>query len=492
MRKKNALNGPRIQLTSGWRARRVAFTRHRYFSGHCGLFALLTVLLFVLVVADPAPAIGGSTVLARAIAHDAPATILAIPTTTPQSQPSNSDYYFSPLEVRVLDSAGNPVGGVTVTFTSLSSGPSASLGDGNSEQQVTNAQGLATLSDAGANNTIGSYEVSAAANGVSAPAVFYLTNTDGTPDTLNPVLSTTPQSTTVGTAFARPLQATLIDSTGNPAAGVAVTFTTFTGLESGLSGQADATFTGGVTTVSEFTNADGVATAPSLTANSAPGAFVVTASVTEAYDPAVFDMTATETTTTVLKLTAFRLTYGHEQTERLSVMVSPEFAGSTPTGTVTVKTSTTTLCTIRLSSSRGSCTLAAKRLNAGSYHIVAIYGNTNFRGSTSAKLSLTVVPATSRTVIRLSTPKLIYGHERTEHFSVTVEPEYSGSAPTGTVRVKDSKGILCVIALSDSRGSCRPAASKLPVGASSLVATYGGNADFDASVSTKKTIMVVR
>jgi len=39
------------------------------------------------------------------------------------------------------------------------------------------------------------------------------------------------------------------------------------------------------------------------------------------------------------------------------VTVSPEFAGSTPTGTVTVKASATTLCTIKLSSGRGACGL---------------------------------------------------------------------------------------------------------------------------------------
>ncbi|MGO9180446.1 MAG: Ig-like domain repeat protein [Candidatus Limnocylindrales bacterium] len=98
------------------------------------------------------------------------------------------------------------------------------------------------------------------------------------------------------------------------------------------------------------------------------------------------------TSKTTLKLSAKKVTYGHEQTEHLSVTVSPQFAGSMPTGTVTVKASTRTLCVITLSSGKGSCRLSAKRLNAGTYHLVATYGgSTNFDGSTSPKETLRVV-----------------------------------------------------------------------------------------------------
>ena len=98
------------------------------------------------------------------------------------------------------------------------------------------------------------------------------------------------------------------------------------------------------------------------------------------------------TTKTAVKLSATKVTYGHEQVLHLSVDVSPQFPGTMPTGTVTVKESTTTLCTIKLSSSKGSCTLLAKKLKAGTYQLVATYGGSaNFKGSTSAKETLTVV-----------------------------------------------------------------------------------------------------
>jgi hypothetical protein len=95
-------------------------------------------------------------------------------------------------------------------------------------------------------------------------------------------------------------------------------------------------------------------------------------------------------TKTALKLTTTTVTYGQEQTERLSVAVSSQYGGTMPTGTVTVKASMTTLCRITLSSGRGSCTLSARKLRAGTYGLVAIYGgSTNFKGSTSAKKTLT-------------------------------------------------------------------------------------------------------
>ncbi len=98
------------------------------------------------------------------------------------------------------------------------------------------------------------------------------------------------------------------------------------------------------------------------------------------------------TTRNALKLSARKVTYEHEQTEHLSVTVSPQFPGSKPTGKVTVKQSTRTLCVIKLSSGKGSCKLSAKQLKAGTYHLVATYGgSTNFAGSTSPKEKLTVV-----------------------------------------------------------------------------------------------------
>jgi hypothetical protein len=86
-----------------------------------------------------------------------------------------------------------------------------------------------------------------------------------------------------------------------------------------------------------------------------------------------------------------KVTYGDEQTEHISVSVSPQHSGSMPAGTVTIKKSATTLCVIKLSSGKGSCTLSAKNLKVGTYHVVATYdGSKSYQGSTSAKVTLIV------------------------------------------------------------------------------------------------------
>ena len=102
-------------------------------------------------------------------------------------------------------------------------------------------------------------------------------------------------------------------------------------------------------------------------------------------------MTVKSASKTVLTLSATKVTYGDEQVEKLSVTVSPEFAGPTPTGKVTISETKTTLCVITLSGAKGSCRLSAKKLKVGTYDLVATYGgSSNFKGSTSAKETFTV------------------------------------------------------------------------------------------------------
>ena len=100
---------------------------------------------------------------------------------------------------------------------------------------------------------------------------------------------------------------------------------------------------------------------------------------------------AKATSKTVLRLSSKKVTYGDEKVEHLTVSVTAGHSGSTPTGTVTIKATRTTLCVIKLKSGKGSCTLSARKLKAGTYSLVATYGgSTNFGGSASAKEALTV------------------------------------------------------------------------------------------------------
>jgi hypothetical protein len=145
---------------------------------------------------------------------------------------------------------------------------------------------------------------------------------------------------------------------------------------------------------------------------------------------------------------------------------------------------------ITLSAAKGSCILSATQLDAGTYSLVATYGgSTDFDASTSAKETLIVAKATSKTALKLSRSKVTYGNEGVEFLSVTVSPQYSGLTPTGTVTVKESTTTFCVIA---SSGSCGLSGKKLKAGTYSLVATYGGSTNFKGSTSAKETLTVVK
>lgn len=106
-------------------------------------------------------------------------------------------------------------------------------------------------------------------------------------------------------------------------------------------------------------------------------AFVVTGSITQP-------------TSTALSLSSAKVTYGHEQSERLSVTVRARYSG-VPAGTVTVKAGDATICVIHVKAGRGSCGLTANKLRAGTYHVLAAYGGSaGFLGSASAAKTLTV------------------------------------------------------------------------------------------------------
>ncbi|HEY6338145.1 MAG TPA: SBBP repeat-containing protein [Candidatus Sulfotelmatobacter sp.] len=109
--------------------------------------------------------------------------------------------------------------------------------------------------------------------------------------TVNPPASISPtagsgQTTTQGTAFGTALQATVFDSGSNPVSGVTVTFTA---PGAGASG----TFANGTATTTAVTNASGIATASTFTANSTAGAFNVAAKVAGVATAASFSLTST-------------------------------------------------------------------------------------------------------------------------------------------------------------------------------------------------------
>jgi hypothetical protein len=201
----------------------------------------------------------------------------------------------------------------------------------------------------------------------------------------------------------------------------------------------------------------------------------------------VASVKTTATTTTSLELSARRVTYGDEQVEQLSVSVSPQYPGATPTGTVTISGAN---CQITLLAGKGSCTLPLAYFSAGNRNMVATYnGSSDFKHSASAKRTVTIDTATTTTSLKLSATTVTYRDEQVEQLSVSVSPEYPGTTPTGTVTIS---GANCRIGLSSGNGSCRLSPAQFGTGNRQMVATYNGSHNFRRSASVKQTIAVVR
>jgi hypothetical protein len=198
---------------------------------------------------------------------------------------------------------------------------------------------------------------------------------------------------------------------------------------------------------------------------------------------------AKDKATASLTLSATKATFGSEQSERFTVNVTGQ-TSAVPTGKVTVKSGTTTVCSFTLASGHGSCALTATALRPGTYHLTATYGgDANYRGFTSAAKTLTVAKEPTTSTLTLSSATVKVGNEGTEHLSVQVKPKFSGT-PTGKVTIKAGATSVCVITLKGGKGTCTLTARQLAAGTYHLTAGYSGTASFAVSTSTSKTLTV--
>jgi len=168
------------------------------------------------------------------------------------------------LQATVMDSFGNGVPGVQVTFAAPTSGATGTFAG--STTVTTNSKGVATAPTFTANSTFGAYQVTATAGSLSA--VFNLTNVVGPPAIIK-VLAGSPQSATINTTFATAFSVQVTDIAHNPISGLTVTFTPPVGGAGGaFSGSSSLT-----------TDANGTVTAPAFTANTTAGSYPVTVAV---------------------------------------------------------------------------------------------------------------------------------------------------------------------------------------------------------------------
>jgi hypothetical protein len=190
-----------------------------------------------------------------------------------QSATINTDY-TSPLSVRLLDSSGRPVEGVTVTFalgesasdnTSIALAPGAAFESGLTQAvALTDADGIATSPHLSANGTSGTFRATAATAG-SGSISFALHNLAA-----RIALSMRSRSAVAGSLFRTRLSVTARDRRNRPVRGVSVVFAV-----SSSSG-AGASFADGTRQATVLTTAGGRAIAPPLLANTKAGPFTVT------------------------------------------------------------------------------------------------------------------------------------------------------------------------------------------------------------------------
>ena len=183
----------------------------------------------------------------------------------------------------VVTNAGSPVSGVTVSFAAPTSGASGTFANGSAgETDTTGSNGIATSSTFTANSTAGSYMVSVSVQGVPTVSGFSVTNDPALVLAVNPT-NGSPQAVLVGRAFSTPLSA-VVTQNGTPLSGVTVTFTA---PASGASG----TFSNNSITESYTTDSKGVVTSSTFSANSTPGVYTVSATISGGSKPATFSLT---------------------------------------------------------------------------------------------------------------------------------------------------------------------------------------------------------
>jgi protocatechuate 3,4-dioxygenase beta subunit len=209
--------------------------------------------------------------------------------------------YARPLQVKLTDTTGAPLGGVSVIFSLGSGGGAGASGagagsagasfPGGSAQttETTNASGVATSPWFDANATAGTFTATATVSGVTNPAVFTLVNLAGKPPTIKS-LGPAKRSATVDSRYSRPLEVKLTDRKGKPLQGESVTFTLGDGAGGSGAVSAGASFVGGSAQATETTNASGLATSPRFEANATAGTFTATATVAGSNAAASFQL----------------------------------------------------------------------------------------------------------------------------------------------------------------------------------------------------------
>jgi hypothetical protein len=184
-------------------------------------------------------------------------------------------------------------------------------------------------------------------------------------------------------------------------------------------------------------------------------------------------------TTTSLSVSHSSVSYGDEKSEVFTVTVTG--ANSTaPTGTVTIKDGSVTLCSTTdftatsADAITATCSLSEVQLGVGSYSVTASYsGDDHYNGSSSMASSFSVTKDTVTLTVTQSQTTVTVGDESATVLTVTAATGNGEAVPDGTT------------------GTCSIADSALPVGSYTVTASFGGDVNLEAASLTSSTPLTV-
>jgi hypothetical protein len=202
---------------------------------------------------------------------------------------------------------------------------------------------------------------------------------------------------------------------------------------------------------------------------------------------------ATISTTTGLTLSTSAIGVGSTTPITLTATVTPSSGSGTPTGTITFWQGTSQLGQpVTLSSGSATYSYNASSLAKGSYPFSAIYsGDTNYSGSTSSPVNLTVAAlASTTTALTLSPTSVVAGSSSPVTLSATVAPASGSGTPTGTVTFFNGTTQLNQATLASGAATYSYNASSLAVGSYPITATYSGDTTYAGSTAAPVNLTV--
>ena len=331
-------------------------------------------------------------------------------------------------------------------------------------------------------NNVGTITADVAANCAAAlganTVVLKVTNgTTGQSSTANLTVNVTANSPPVLTYANPPGVVFGQGGTVNPATGPSDN-----GTISTIAVQSTGTFTG----IVSVNNSTGVVSF----SNSAPvGNSTITIRATDncaATTDAPFTITVSKANTTTALVSGTNPSVSGKSVTFTATVTTVAPGLGSPTGTVNFLDGATPLASNVALNGAGVATFTTTSLSIGTHSITAVYSSdANFNASTSPAVSQVVNKASTTTALTSSANPTAFGQSTI--FTATVAAVVPGSGtPTGTVTFLDGATTLGTGTLNGA-GVATFGTSTLSVGSHTITASYAGDANFLASVSSPLT-----